>query len=337
MKFLRLLPLLLLLGSCVSMKRYNELKKKEGDCQHDLSGSKDENQKLNSQAAELQGHIDQYKRAKAKWENDSAEITRQSSELTRQLTALQADYNEMLGRHEKMISGNNEESKKLISNLQKNQEELQAKEDGLKKTQADLATKEQELKQKQVQFDQTNAKLKEREKRVKELEHVLQQKDSAVAALRKTVADALLNFKESGLTVEQRNGKVYVSLEERLLFASGSTAIDKKGVEALKQLAKVLEKNLDINVMIEGHTDDVPVAGGVYKDNWDLSVLRATSIVRILTQDGKLDPKRLTAAGRGEFIPVDPAKTTEARKKNRRTEIILTPKLNELFKVLENN
>jgi chemotaxis protein MotB len=120
------------------------------------------------------------------------------------------------------------------------------------------------------------------------------------------------------------------------LFPSGSTIVDPRGIAALKKLAGVLEANPDISIMIEGHTDDVPViSGSNFKDNWDLSTLRATSIVRILLQGSGIDPKRLTASGRGEFFPVDPAKTTEARQKNRRTEIILTPRLEELYKLIE--
>ncbi len=122
------------------------------------------------------------------------------------------------------------------------------------------------------------------------------------------------------------------------MFASGSTTVEAKGIESLKKVAKVLEQSTDINILIEGHTDDVPMVGkGDIKDNWDLSVMRATSIVKIITKNSAVDPRRLTAAGRGEYFPIDPAKTVEARKKNRRTEIILTPKLDELFKVLETN
>ena len=141
-----------------------------------------------------------------------------------------------------------------------------------------------------------------------------------------------------GLTITQKNGKVYVSLEESLLFATGKWTIEPKGIEVLKKLAKVLEQSPDINVLVEGHTDDVPMKGiGDVKDNWDLSAVRATSVVKIITQNSTVDPKRLTAAGRGEFFPIDGAKTKEARAKNRRTEIILTPKLDELLKVLETN
>jgi chemotaxis protein MotB len=119
-----------------------------------------------------------------------------------------------------------------------------------------------------------------------------------------------------------------------LLFESGSTVVDPKGVDALKKLAKVLEREADVTVLIEGHTDNVPIKSATIKDNWDLSVLRATSIVRILTSSSKIDPQRLTAAGRGEFFPIDKANTPEARKKNRRTEIILTPNLDKLFELI---
>jgi chemotaxis protein MotB len=145
-----------------------------------------------------------------------------------------------------------------------------------------------------------------------------------------------MGFENQGLAVTQKNGKVYVSLEEKLLFKSGSTVVDPKGAAALKKLSGVLEQNPDINVMIEGHTDDVPViAGSTYKDNWDLSVLRATSIVRILLDGSKINPERLTTAGRSQYQPVEPAKTAESRQKNRRTEIILSPKLDELYKLVE--
>ena len=155
-------------------------------------------------------------------------------------------------------------------------------------------------------------------------------------ALRDIVSKALYGFEGQGLTVNIKNGKVYVSLEEQLLFKSGSTEVDSRGVDALKRLARVLEQNPEINIMIEGHTDDVPIRrGGTIKDNWDLSVLRATSIVRILLDGARIDPTRLTTSGRGEYLPVDPASSPEARRKNRRTEIILSPKLDELFKILE--
>ena len=129
---------------------------------------------------------------------------------------------------------------------------------------------------------------------------------------------------------------MYVSTDESLLFASGKTNVEPKGIEALKHVAKVLEQNPDISVMVEGHTDDVPMKGaGEIKDNWDLSVMRATSVTKIMLSNARISPDRIISAGRGEFVPLDKSKTPEARKKNRRTEIILTPRLDELLKALE--
>ena len=156
--------------------------------------------------------------------------------------------------------------------------------------------------------------------------------------MKNSIAKALTGFTDKGLSVELRNGKVYVMLEERLLFATGSTVVDEKGAEALKALAKVLETDLSTDILIEGHTDNVPMKGtGEVKDNWDLSVMRATAVVKIITSNSKVSPSRLTAAGRGEFNPLDNTNTVEGRKKNRRIEVIITPKLDEIFKVLEKN
>ncbi|WP_299699739.1 OmpA family protein [uncultured Pontibacter sp.] len=186
------------------------------------------------------------------------------------------------------------------------------------------------------QIDKLNADLKAREQRLAELQRILDEKDKAVNALRSKVSNALLGFNDKDLTVNIRNGKVYVSLAEQLLFNSGSTKVDPKGVEALKKLATVLKEQQDVNVVVEGHTDDVPIARGTVgmQDNWDLSVLRATEITRILTQAG-VQSDRVTPSGRSLYVPLDNAKTKEARQKNRRTEIILTPKLDELFQILE--
>jgi chemotaxis protein MotB len=187
------------------------------------------------------------------------------------------------------------------------------------------------------QIDKLNADLDAREKKLAELQRILDEKDKAVKNLRARVSSALLGFNDKDLTVQVRNGKVYVSLAEQLLFNSGSTKVDPKGVEALKKLAQVLKEQQDVNVVVEGHTDDVPVAKGTVgmQDNWDLSVLRATEITRILTDAG-VSAERVTPSGRSLYVPLETSKTKEARQKNRRTEIILTPKLDELFQILEN-
>jgi chemotaxis protein MotB len=231
-----------------------------------------------------------------------------------------------------------EESQKLLVQLQQLQETLQKKEDDLKKMEKDLNMKKTNLDELTTQLDEKDQAIQKKNIRLLELESVLSKKDSMVKALKDKVSNALQGYEGDGLTIVQKNGKVYVSLEEKVLFQSGKWAVGPKGQKALKDLAAVLEKNSDINVVIEGHTDDVPFKGtnGI-EDNWDLSTKRATAIVKILLSNSKIDAKRLMAAGRSQYMPVDAAKTPEARTKNRRTEIILTPKLDELFKVLEAN
>ncbi|WP_304065567.1 OmpA family protein [Pedobacter glucosidilyticus] len=178
--------------------------------------------------------------------------------------------------------------------------------------------------------------LQKREARLKEVEEVLRKRDEATNALKNKLQKALLGFAENGLTVEIKNGKVYVSLTDKLLFSSGSIVIDERGKQALKELAKVLNTQPEINIAVEGHTDNQRVVNlGQIKDNWDLSVLRATSVTRFLIDEQKVDANRLTATGKGEFQPVENLNTPEARSKNRRIEIILSPKLDELYNLIQ--
>lgn len=186
------------------------------------------------------------------------------------------------------------------------------------------------------QLEQSQNEIRLRSQRVNELEQMLRAREESIAAIRRKVADALLGFEGKGLSISTRDGKVYVSMDDKLLFRSGSFEIDPNGAKAVKELATVLGQNPDINVMVEGHTDDVPYGGsGQLRDNLDLSAKRATTVVRLLLQDKSITPSRIIAAGRGESLPVDAAKTSEARAKNRRTEIILTPKLDELMQLME--
>lgn len=206
----------------------------------------------------------------------------------------------------------------------------------LARKEGNLDKLDKDLSQMKIELEKTRVGLLERELRVMELEDLISAKDSAVARLKDKLTEALVGFIDQGLTVEQRDGKVYVSMEDRLLFASGSWQVDLKGREALKNLAKALEGQPDLGILIEGHTDNVPYKGsGQVKDNWDLSVMRATSIVKILTNESSIDPKQLTAAGRSEYLPLEEGDAPEARKKNRRTDIIIAPRLDELFKLLE--
>jgi chemotaxis protein MotB len=174
----------------------------------------------------------------------------------------------------------------------------------------------------------------EQANRLKNLQNMIQAQKDVMSKLKNSISDALMKYKTDQLFVYIKDGSVYVSLQEKLLFKSGSDVVDPIGVSALKSLAAVLNSTKDINVMIEGHTDNVPIKTKLFKDNWDLSTARATSIVRILTIDNGFDSKRITASGRGDFRPIKPNDTAEGRASNRRTEVILSPDLNELYKIL---
>lgn len=180
----------------------------------------------------------------------------------------------------------------------------------------------------------TQKQLEAEQKRLWDLRRLLESQRQAVENLRKKMADALVGFNSNELQVFTKNGRVYVSLQESLLFPSGSAVVNPKGRQALQTLSQVLNINPDINVVVEGHTDSIPIKGR-YEDNWALSVARATSIVRILTDTYKVDPTRVTASGRSKYEPVDVNTTAEGRQRNRRTEIILAPKLDELMQLLE--
>jgi chemotaxis protein MotB len=187
---------------------------------------------------------------------------------------------------------------------------------------------------KNSQLGKSKQELAEQQRKLEQLQALMDQQKRATQAIRQKMADALVGFKSSELTVSVKNGKVYVSLQENLLFPSGSAVVNPKGKEALGKLAEVLNNNPDITVNIEGHTDTVPIRTR-FKDNWDLSTARANAIVRILTSDYKVDPVRVEASGHSQFDPVATNSTPEGRAQNRRTEIILSPKLDELYKLLE--
>jgi chemotaxis protein MotB len=188
-----------------------------------------------------------------------------------------------------------------------------------------------------TEISRLSGDLKKREQRLKEVEGVLRKRDEATNKLKEKLQQALLGFTKSGLTVEIKNGKVYVSLTDKLLFSSGSIIIDEKGKQALTQLAAVLKEQPEINIAVEGHTDSQKITNlGQIKDNWDLSVLRSTSVVRYLTEVSKVESVRMTATGKGEFQPLAENTTAEGRSRNRRIEIVLSPKLDELYDLIKN-
>lgn len=305
-----------LVSSCVSQKKFDEISRQLDDCNQ-------KNELTNKNLSDAQQKIADLDRntAALKMEVDSLNAENATkSKLLHQNKLDQESLRKVNSQLADQLKNSRSEAevKALLSDLQKIQDKLQAREDAL------LASEKS---------------LKEKELKVKELSDIISKQDSLMKNLRKKVADALTGFEGKGLEVINKNGKVYVSLDEKLLFKSGKWDVDAKGVEALNNIAKFLAENKDIHVLIEGHTDDQALVNSIgnIEDNWDLSVKRATAIVKTILKNKNIDPARITASGRAEFVPLDNAKTKEARQKNRRTEIILSPNMDELMKVLSNN
>jgi len=325
-----LLPTLLLV-SCVPTRQFKETQDKSNKLENERDRLMMENEQLTVENTEMKALMDNVREEGERFSRDSLAMKQEMDNVKRELQQMTRKYEDLQASHEALLQGNARETRRLLGQLQSAQEDMQRKEERLRELERNVNQGRQELTSMRAELEARNARLAE-------LQDILNRKDSAVNALKESVSNALMGFEGQGLTVEMKNGKVYVSMDEKLLFQSGSYAVDSRGKQALRDLAGVLEKNPDVNIMIEGHTDDVPYRSGpVIKDNWDLSVLRATSVLKILLESGNLKADRLTAAGRGEFQPVERSKTTAARSKNRRTEIILTPKLDELLQILETN
>lgn len=236
-------------------------------------------------------------------------------------------YNKALHERDSLCNLTKVQDERLV-NLNKSYDEINLKLEALKRstgTQLDKLSSD---------LGTNQEKLKQREARLRELESILRKQDSVLNRLNNSVKDALLGFNPDELTVEMKNGKVYVSLSDKLLFKSGDASVEAKGKDALKKLAEVLNKNQNVTIAVEGHTDNVPIKTAIYKDNWDLSAARSTNVIRLLTEEYKMDPRRLTASGKGEFFPVADNATVEGKAKNRRTEIVLSPNLDELMKLI---
>lgn len=303
-----------LVTSCVSPKVYKDLEAKYDNLKKENRKLSDENELLNS--------------AKNAAENELKQLKLAYEEAVAQRDQLQADYNATKANYEALKNSydalEKNSSAAIAANSQKNRELL-----------AQLEAKEQALAAENARLEKLKRAFEERSNRVAELESVIAAKDAAMSALKDAISKALTDFEGKGLTVEQRDGKVYVSMENKLLFESGSWAVGAEGRRAVMQLGSVLGDNPDIAVLIEGHTDNVPYQGsGQLKGNWDLSTKRATAIVNILSENTNINPENLTAAGRGEHSPMATNDTPEGRAKNRRIEVILTPKLDELSKLL---
>ncbi len=330
--------ILLLLGlsafiftSCVSSKKYKELEAKRNTCADENSKLKSENEEFRTRNNELSGELAKFKQNVKNLKEDTTTIGRNCRRIAGSYKELNKNYNDLLLEHESSIKGNQVETKKILAELQKAQADLIKREDS-------LAALEKEFFAKKSALDILSLQLAEKEAAYNQLRSELARKDSSMNALRNSVAEALIGFENDGLTITRKNGRVYVSMDNKLLFPSGSFVINPKGADAIQKLAKVLESHPDIKILVEGHTDNVPYGGkGNLSDNWDLSAKRATSIVRILTSSSKIDPERITAAGRGEFSPIATNETSEGRAKNRRTEIILMPDLTKLYDIVSDD
>jgi len=320
---------ILIVSSCVPGTKYKTMQDTAKMYLNERDELKTENIMLSMDKKELEAKVLKLEEETKSMSGELDAMRKERDRLKGEYNILQGKLNDLEKAREDLIKGNVAETRRLLAELQAAQENLQKKEDLLRQLEANLDIKKASL-------DELSYELEKRNARMAELEKILESQKRIVQELKNKVSEALLGFENMGLSVTVRDGKVYVSLEEKLLFKTASWEIDANGRNALRKLAAVLEKNPDIQITIEGHTDNVPYtpSGGQLRDNWDLSVKRATTVVRVLLESARIDPKRLTAAGRSQYLPVDPRNTPEARQKNRRTEIILTPDLSELYNLI---
>lgn len=303
-----------LFSSCVSKKLYNDLEKKYNDLKDEKSLVDNENADLSQQKNQLELDKNALQAELEKLKSEYAKLDSECNSVKNSLKNLQGAYAALEKDSNAAIQANSEKNRELLAQLEAKEKALQAEQERLEKLKKDL---------------------QQRSDRINELESLIAANDNNLKALRDKLSKALYSFEGKGLTVEQRDGKVYVSMENKLLFASGSWVVGTEGRKAVVEVGKVLAENPDISVLIEGHTDNVPYnRQGQIEDNWDLSTKRATSIVRILKENKDINPINLTAAGRSEYAPVASNETSEGKSKNRRIEIILTPKLDEISKML---
>ena len=321
--------LLLVLSSCVTPKIHNALVIEHDATKSALTTQEKKVLQLNGTIEEQEGTIISLKSQISEMRNDSVQNGIALTTLQSKYDALSDAYDLLTSKNSRYMADKAKETKKLLEQLEQAQSELFAKEDELNKLSASLDAKEDELKLAQEELDARSA-------RVTELETIINKKDSIVTALKYSISKALIGLEGEGLTVIQKNGKVYISLEEDLLFASGKYEVNSGGVSALSKLSTALASQKDLEILVEGHTDSIPLSGrGLVKDNWDLSVMRATNVVKVLLKTPSLDPLQLTAAGRAEFVPISTNKTKEGRSANRRIEMILSPNLDDLFELLD--
>lgn len=316
-KYFAIFSLSLITVACVPAKKYQELVDKQEECSEELAKFKSMGLTAKEASKTLQEKYSSLEKQMNQLKADTLQTGRDYRNTLAKYESLQNNYDELMTSYDNLRKSGASETADLSSDLRAKKLEIQQKRN-------ELLAKEKELKEKQLA-------LAEREQRVRELEEMIQKKDLATQELKNKVAAALKGFTDKGLTVEEKNGKIYVSLEAKLLFASGSTKVEKEGENALIELSKVLENEKDLEIIVEGHTDTDPLKSNSHpKSNWELSVLRSTSVIEILLKNSTINPQQLMAAGRSEFIPID----KNVKAKNRRIEVIISPNLNELFELI---
>jgi len=311
----------LVFASCVSMQRFRELEEKYNETTDRAARLERANLEQGILINELRAEITRLREQLARLQATFDEKEADHRFALNNLENLRAEYDELNARFTTALSGNRAENQRLM-------QELNAARDNLLRREAEVNEQQREL-------ERLLAEFREKEVRVNELQGILDSKESELRALRDRVMQALLGFADRGLTVYTRDGRVHISMAERLLFASGQWQVNAEGQRAIREVATILAQSPEISIMVEGHTDNIPMRGrGDIRDNLDLSVMRATAITRILLENRGIAPSRVTSAGRGEWMPVAPNDTPENRARNRRSEIILTPNLDELMRLI---
>lgn len=302
--------LIVLFTACVPARKYEELQTRYKSTQESEAAAVAKAQQAEAAMKEQTAGMEDLAKRKVNLERDTTIQGTSLRNMTTQYDKINKLNSELLEKYNSLLAGDRSENRKLLTDLEATRLRLQRQEDSL---------------------GVLSRSLGDREARLADLQKELATKDAAMKSLKDRVTAALSGFEGKGLTVTQKDGKIYVNLDNKLLFKSGSTVVEDQGRQALTNLAKAVESEKDLNILVEGHTDtDKILPGGTMKDNWDLSVLRATSVVRILQESSRIDPKRVTAGGRGEYVPVDP----NDKAKNRRIEVILSPNLEALYKLV---
>jgi chemotaxis protein MotB len=322
---LAIISAMMLLIACVPQRKYSELKNsKENSDQENVQLQKKVDE-LNSTTKELSTSMETQKKQLGKLQEDTTMYGKEYRRIRSMYDKVNDLNNELLEKNEELLKMSNNKNKELLLELEKKKEALQIKEDSLYKLGKSIAEKQKAL-------EKANKELVERERKIKELDSLLMAQKSASELLKERLEKALFNFRNKGITVREENGKVYVSMEAQLLFASGKTEVNAEGKSAIIELARIIQTEKDLNIVVEGHTDTDKInSTSIPRDNWELSVLRATEVIKIITGNSSINPEQLSAAGRSEYHPLDP----ENKNANRRIEIILEPNLKALYDIIE--